>query len=60
MSSISDIIEGVRKAILIEHRVNELAASVKDIDARERDTRDRVARLEGMIAGAQISAKRLR
>jgi len=59
MSRVGDILDGIRKAILIEHRVTELATALKDVDQRERDTRDRVIRLEGIIAGAQAAAKRL-
>jgi len=60
MSRLGDLLDGIRKAILIEHRVTELATAMKELDARERDTRDRMIRLEGIIAGAQVAAKQLR
>lgn len=60
MSRLGDIFDGVRKAILIEHRVTELAVHLKELDTRERDTRERLIRLEGVIAGAQATARRLR
>ncbi len=62
MSRLGDIMDGVRKAVLIEHRVTELATTLRDVDRRERDTRDRVLRLEGIVAGAQAQAasRRLR
>lgn len=62
MSRLGDVIEGVKRAILIEHRVTELATTLKELDARERDTRDRLIRLEGIVAGAQAAkgARRLR
>ena len=52
--------KGVRKGILIEHRVTELATKIAELDTRERDTRERLIRLEGVIAGAQATARRLR
>ncbi len=62
MSRLGDIMDGVRKAVLIEQRITELATTLRDVDRRERDTRDRVLRLEGIVAGAQAQAasRRLR
>ena len=56
MSSIGEILAGVRKAILIEYRVTELAERVKELDRREGETRERLTHLEGIIAGAQMRA----
>lgn len=56
MSSFSDILAGIRKAILIGYRVTELAERLKELDRREMDTRERVTRMEGLIAGAQMRA----
>lgn|GEM_PF-4372357 len=60
MSSIGEVLAGVRKAILFDHRLTELAIKVEAIDLRERDTRDRLLRIEGMLQGAQAATKRLR
>lgn len=60
MSSIGEVLAGVRKAILVDHRLAELAIKMDAIDLRERDTRDRVMRLEGILQGAQAATKRLR
>jgi len=60
VSSIGEVLAGVRKAILVDHRLAELAIKMDAIDLRERDTRDRVMRLEGILQGAQAATKRLR
>ena len=60
MTSLGDILNGIRKVMLMEHRLNEVQADLKDLDARERDTRDRLIRLEGILQGAQAATKRLR
>lgn len=54
--SIAEILQGVRKAILIEYRVTELAERLKELDRREAETRERLTRVEGIIAGAQMRA----
>lgn len=56
MSAVSDLLAALRQAVLIEHRVTELAERVKELDRREMDTRERLIRMEGIIAAAQTRA----
>ena len=60
MTSLGDILNGIRKVMLIEHRLNEMQAELKETNLIARDTRDRVMRLEGILQGAQAATKRLR
>ena len=60
MTSLGDILNGLRKVMLMEHRLNEMQADMKALDLRERDTRDRLLRIEGILQGAQAATRRLR
>ncbi|KPF79242.1 hypothetical protein IP88_02275 [alpha proteobacterium AAP81b] len=59
MSGISDLLAALRQAVLIEHRVTDLAERLKDLDRRELDTRERLIRVETIIATAQARARRI-
>ena len=60
MSFFSDFADGVKALILLKDDVARLKEQVREVDANERETRDRLVVLEGVIAGAQGRAARSR
>ncbi len=56
MSFFGDFADGVKALILLKDDVAKLKGQVSTLDANERETRDRLAFLEGVIAGAQTRA----
>ena len=56
MSALGDILHGIRQAVLLDHRVNELTDEVRELGREQRALRERMAHLEGLIAGARMSA----
>ena len=58
MSFFSDFADGVKALILLKDDVSRPKEQVREVDANERETRDRVVFLEGVIAGAQGRAGR--
>ena len=61
MSTFGDLIAGLRKAILIDDRVERLAREVRDLSDRERETRERLIYIEGILStvGARTDRRRL-
>lgn len=63
MSALGDIVAGIRKVVLLEHRVETLTAEVERLSAAHAETRERLIRLEVIIdearrAGAEQRASR--
>lgn len=58
MSWAGDLLNAVRRVVLIEDRITRLDASVDGLTSRLSDTRDRVIRLEGLIEGALRTRRR--
>lgn len=56
MSSFDRIWNGLKAVMQIEGDVARLTAKVEQFDARERETRERLIYLEGLIAGARAQA----
>lgn len=56
MSSFDRIWNGLKAVMQIEADVARLTATVAQLDARERETRERLIYLEGLIAGARANA----
>lgn len=56
MSYFDRIWSGLKSVIQLEADVARLTARVEMLDARERETRERLIYLEGVIAGAQQRA----
>ena len=58
MSSIGDIIAGVRQVLLLQHRIDVLADDLKSLTAAHGETRERLIRLEVIIDEARRTAER--
>jgi len=56
MSYFDRIWSGLKAVMQIEGDVARLTAKVEQLDARERETRERLIYLEGLIAGARAQA----
>lgn len=56
MSYFDRIWDGLKAVMQIEGDVARLTARVEQLDARERETRERLIYLEGLIAGARARA----
>ncbi len=56
MSTFDTIWSGLRSVIQLEGDVARLTARLEQVDARERETRERLIYLEGVIAGARSRA----
>lgn len=56
MSAFDRIWNGLKSVIQLEGDVARLTARVEALDARERETRERLIYLEGVIAGARERA----
>lgn len=56
MSTFETIWNGLRSVIQLEGDVARLTARLEAVDARERENRERLVYLEGVIAGAQRRA----
>jgi hypothetical protein len=56
MSAFDRIWNGLKAVMQIEGDVARLTAKVEQLDARERETRERLIYLEGVIAGARAQA----
>ncbi len=56
MSVVDRIWNGLKAVIQLETDVARLTARVEQLDARERETRERLIYLEGVIAGARSRA----
>ena len=56
MSYFDRIWNGLKAVMQIEGDVARLTARVEQLDARERETRERLIYLEGLIAGARAQA----
>ena len=56
MSYFDRIWSGLKAVMQIEGDVARLTATVEQLDARERETRERLIYLEGLIAGARAQA----
>ena len=56
MSAFDRIWSGLKSVIQLEADVARLTAKVEVLDARERETRERLIYLEGVIAGARERA----
>lgn len=52
MSIFGDVMASVRKAVLIDHRLDELSSKVEALSRREAETRERLIYIEGVLAGA--------
>lgn len=57
MTAFDRIWNGLKSVIQLEGDVARLTAQVEQIDARERETRERLIYLEGVIAGAGARAR---
>lgn len=57
MSYFDRIWAGLKSVIQLESDVARLTAKVEQLDARERETRERLIYLEGVIAGARARAE---
>lgn len=53
MGTLGDVLAGVRKVVLLEHRVETLTAEVEKLSAAYTDTRERLIRLEVIIEEAR-------
>lgn len=60
MSFFGDFADGVKALILLKDDVVRLKDQVRDLDANQRETRDRLIFLEGVIAGAQAQSTKAR
>jgi hypothetical protein len=58
LSSIGDIIAGVRQVLLLQHRIDVLADDLKALTAAHGETRERLIRLEVIIDEARRTAER--
>jgi hypothetical protein len=56
MSYFDKIWSGLKSVIQLEADVARLTARLEQVDARERETRERLIFLEGVIAGARARA----
>ena len=59
MSTFDTIWSGLKSVIQLEGDVARLTARLEAVDARERETRERLIYLEGIIAGARTRAAAL-
>ena len=57
MSYFDRIWSGLKSVIQLESDVARLTAKLEQVDARERETRERLIYLEGVIAGARTRAE---
>lgn len=53
MGTLGDVLAGVRKVVLLEHRVETLSSEVEKLAAAFADTRERLIRLEVIIEEAR-------
>jgi hypothetical protein len=49
MSTLGDVLKGIRDAVVMDERVRALSDKVDAMDARQTDTRERLVRLETML-----------
>ena len=56
MAALGDIVAGIRKVILLEHRVETLTSEVLRLSAAHEETRERLIRLEVIIDEARRTA----
>lgn len=57
MSTLGSVWSAFRAVLELESRVKHLTEQLADVDRRERDTRERLVYLEGVIAGASVRAR---
>ena len=57
MSLYGDAIGALRQVILLDERMRNTALDVERLSAEMADLRDRVSRLEGMLAGGALGAR---
>lgn len=60
MSSLGDVVSGVRTFLNAADDLKSLKAELKLIDSRERDLRQRISYIEGVLANAGAPVQRLR
>lgn len=60
MSAFERILAGLRAVVLIEAEVRRLTEELRALDTRERETRERLIYLEGIIDGARRRADQRR
>jgi hypothetical protein len=60
MSLYGDALRAIRQVILLDERVRTLAADTERMSREVRDLRDRISRIEGMLAASLGSAGRTR
>ena len=63
MSMLGELLDRVRRALILEERVEVMSRKLDALEAREADTRERMIRIEGIITGASMATsarKRLR
>jgi len=58
VSSIGDIVSGVRQVLLMQHRIDALVDDLKGLTAAHGETRERLIRLEVIIDEARRTAER--
>ncbi len=58
MSSVGDIISGIREVLLMRHRIDTLTDDLKALTAAHGETRERLVRLEVIIDEARRAAER--
>lgn len=56
MSTLSSVWSAFRAVLDLESRVKRMSEQLAQVDERERETRERVVYLEGVIAGAAARA----
>ena len=57
MSTLAQIWSAFRAVLELESQVARLTDKLAEVDARERETRERLIYLEGVIAGASVRAQ---
>ena len=60
MSTLVQVWSAFRAVLELESRVARLTEKLAEVDARERETRERLIYLEGVIAGASARAAQTR
>lgn len=58
MSAFERILSGLKSIVVVEAELKRIGEELKSLDARERETRERLVYLEGVIAGARARAGR--
>lgn len=49
MTTLAEVLRGIRDTIVLMERVEQLAKKVDEMEARERDTLTRIAKLEAFV-----------